>query len=151
MSRFISIKEFAFLMGVHPKTVYHWVRDGKVKAIKREKNLFVEEPEDLSAISSAPNEIKEEDRIPLVRGKEVAELLGISDRRLRQLAECGKIGCRKIFGARRYSVQDIRDFIAYKAVRDRLPNGDRTVPKSTAKEKRENVMRWVMNRLAEKA
>jgi hypothetical protein len=145
----MRIREFALTYGVCQWTVREWVKRGKIRSRRvAGMPLMVLDPELLENVQPAPLELNDQDKIPLLRGNEVARMLGISTRRVRQLAETGKLNCRVLFRSRRYSVSDIRKIIAYRAARENLPNGTTETPSLKARQVREAVVKWAMQRLA---
>jgi hypothetical protein len=138
--RWVSTKEFGAKYGLHPGTLYMWIRQKRVRFVKRDRRIFIHDPGYLDNITTAPNEIKEIDRIPMLRGTELAKLLGITPRAVRYLAEHNQLGFRKIGHRRRYSVEDVRKIIAFRQ------NGHRS---TNAKQRREVILQWVKQRLAQ--
>ena len=140
----LAPQELAAKYGISPNTVYSWIKTKKLQAVRRDKrNLVVVDPGFLDV------PVRSFKEFPLIRGVEVARKLGISPRRLRQLAEAGTIGFRKIGAFRRYSVQDVRNYMAYRKSREGLPNGANNKKPLSAKKKRELLIKWMDEELAD--
>jgi excisionase family DNA binding protein len=155
VERWLSTKEFCQKYGYNRLTLYAWKKDGKIRWVMKGKRLFFLDPgllENLTALV-APREIKVPDLIPILRQKEVAQILGISPRRVMQLIETGKLGYRMIGKTRRFTVNHLREIMAYREMRKEmnLKNGDRTVPRPTPADKRRVVIAWALQRLADSA
>jgi len=142
----ISPREFAVRYGCSYKAVISWMKNGKLGFTQVGRRKYIVDPGDVVKVTGAPNAVKDVDQVPLLRGKELAEILGISSRRVRQLVELGHLSCRVVLGRRRYSVNDLRKILAYRDARSKLANGDNSKIRSSAKETREVLKRWAMVR-----
>lgn len=80
--------------------------------------------------------------IPYIRGVEVAELLGVSTRRVRRMAEVGLMPCRVKNGRRVYSLADIV------AVANRRKQGRKRQPGSYV---RPWVLDWARKKMVDVA
>ena len=139
--RWISTPEYMAKYGVCRESLYHWVRDGKIRAIRKGRRWFFLDPMVMELANPESRVVTAEDLQPLLRGKEAAEFAGLSPRMLRRYAQDGKVGFRTVGRRRRYSIQDIRDIMAV-----RLYNKNRP----TRQEKRMTIMEWARTRLAQK-
>jgi predicted site-specific integrase-resolvase len=139
--RWLTTTEYALKYGLHGTTVALWARQGKIKAVRKGREWCVYDPGIFEVANPNLRVVTSEDLIPLVRGEEAAELLGIPTRTLRYHAQHGEVGFRLQGHRRRYSIQDIRDLMAFRAYnRTRVPR----------KEKRLTVMKWARLRLGMK-
>jgi excisionase family DNA binding protein len=152
--KWLSTKAFCRKYGFHPRTLYEWKKRGQIRwLIHGKKNLRFLDPgllENLTA-TTAPREVKDQDRMPILRGKEVALFLGISTRRIRQLVETGKLGSRMIGKHRRYTMNQVRELIVYREMRKelKLKNGDKSVPRPTPSDRTRTMLGWMKHRLAD--
>jgi|ERR1700683_799721 len=140
--KFIPVKHFQALAGVQQKTVYKWIKVGKVRAVRRGGKYYVEHPGDLDTLPQRRTTFKDPDRIPLFTGNIVCDLVGVSPRRLRQLGDNGKINFRLLNKHRRYSALDVRNYIIYKYSRRNIPYNSHLVPEVSPEEAREYLIEW---------
>ena len=147
--QWLSTKEFAAKYATIPETIKYWRNTGKIRFVKRGARYFHLDPGNFESLAAttAPFEVREIDRIPLIRGLEVAKILDVSRRRIRQLAEQGKVGCRVIGHNRRYSIADVRKLLAYRALRAEQENGDPRKVHVTPEKIQEAVIHWAIQRL----
>ena len=138
--RWISVTEYALKYGLDRSTVTIWARKGKIRAVRKGRNWCLLDPMVLELANPNTRVVTTEDLRPLLRGNEVAEFIGVSDRMLRKYAQAGKVGFRLDGKRRRYSIQDVRDILAV-----RMYNKNR-VPR---KDKRMSIMQWARLRLGQ--
>lgn len=136
--RWISATEYCAKYGLDHSTVTTWARQGKIRAVRKGRKWCLLDPMVLELANPNTRVVTSEDLMPLIRGEEAAELLGIPTRTLRYHAQHGDVGFRLQGKRRRYSIQDIRDLMAFRQFnRLRVPR----------KDKRMTVMQWARLRL----
>jgi hypothetical protein len=140
--KFIPVRIYQAIVGVQRQTVYHWIKTGQVRSVRKSGRYYVEHPGDLDTLPQRRSTFKDPDRIPLFTGVMVCELVGVSKRRLCQLGDEGKINYRVVAKHRRYSALDVRNFIVYKYSRRTFPCNNHTGPKATPEEAREYLKEW---------
>lgn len=144
-TRLITPREFAVRYGLHYVTVLRWIKEGRIDYNKVGRQRYVVDPGAMERITAAPNVVKDAYDMPFLRGTELAEILGISTRRVRQLVEAGHLPCRMISGRkRRYSVRDLKTIIVYRDMKSKLPFRSKKSLPSSAKEARNVLKRWAV-------
>jgi hypothetical protein len=111
MARILTMLQFQGLYGVGAKTTRRLLHSGEVGGLKTGAGWRILDPGPV-LLELVRHQTQELVAVPFVRGVEASALLRISSRRLRQLAESGKIEF-KLRGTRRlYALQSLLDYMA---------------------------------------
>jgi hypothetical protein len=113
-----------------------WARIGKIRAIRRNKEFLVLDPMVLELADPKARE-RSQETFPILRGTEVAKMLGISPRHLRHIAKKADLG-HVVHRNVRYSVKDVRELFSLQK------HGTRS---AKPKEKRQAIVDWALKRL----
>lgn len=137
--RNFTLFEFAVWYGLDRRTVRKMLRNSQLHGLRTPAGWRIPDPGPPLVERMRQQYLALEDA-PFIRGVEAAELMGISSRRVRKLAEEGQLPCRMRAGRRLYALADIL------AVLDRRTQGRQRQPGSYA---RPWVMDWA-RKVAEK-
>jgi hypothetical protein len=149
-----TVKQFALLYGLSTCTVHDRIKSGQLQAVRRPGHegmrtgwWYVVDPGWLPAVNYDTAKHGKEffvDDVYILKGEEVALLLGISTRRVRKMVEIGQLKCSYIASdkkIRRYCIRDVRTAMG---VRMKMKDRDK---RPTRKAVRDGVVGWAMNRL----
>lgn len=140
-TRYLTLQQFARAYEVDVEWVKWAIRQGRLNATTTASGRIarVEAPEYLEIPDNPADDWY------ILHENEIAEIVGITPRMLRMLADEGKIRPRRIpkkegalirNGKRRYSVSDLRTIIAA-----------RIDPATPGHERREKLIRWAIERI----
>lgn len=142
MQAWISSGEFCAKYGCTKDNLYWWRKKGWITSSKRGgKFWFYLDP----GWFENPL-IVEHDLMPLMRGNEIAQVIGIDPRSIRSLVESKRLTYTKVGNVRRYTINDIRKMLGYRFAKKLRKNG---VPVVTPEHVRKAVIEWALKRLAE--
>ena len=145
--RWISTAEFCATYGyAHKETVYALRKKGYIHGVKRFGKWYFLDP---GLFEGTDARIRELDKIPILRGEEVAKILHVIPRRVRTLAEQGRLPYRLIGNNRRYSVNDLRQLLGYRLAREARAYTSPRRPIVTSEHVERAVIRWALERLAD--
>lgn len=136
--KWISPPQYALRYGLHRRTVLKWIRQGRVRSVRRGKDYLVLDPGILEVANPLARIITEKDVAPIFRGTEVAEMLGITPRALRLYSQGGRIGYTTKGGKRRYSIRDVREIIALRTM---------NATRASRSQVRKSIVEWGKERL----
>lgn len=129
----LTVPEFARKYSFDQDTVRRFVANGLLRATREDGIFYVEEPSPEVPVGHTPA-----DAVPRLTGIMVAEILGVSSARVRQLYGEGRLRCHfTLGGQRRYSVEDVFRYISSK-------RGDRPM------RARDRIVDWARDRLRAK-
>ena len=137
MPRILSMLQFCVWYGLGRKTIRNMLRAGDLQGIRTPVGWRIVDPsrELFEILRRRAIEI---DQACFLRGIEVAELLGMSTRRVRRLAEDGRLRFRMIGKRRAYPLASVVGFIAQR---------ERGAKRGTGSYSRPTVMAWARKRL----
>jgi hypothetical protein len=138
MERILTMLEFEALYKVGRASVRKMLKNGQLEGIRTPSGWRICDPGP-ALFRILRNRAAELERVPFIRGSEVALLLGISPRRVRQVAENGTIACYYYGRNRVYALFDVLDLVAS---RERGKRG-------SGKYARTAVLLWAAKRIAE--
>jgi hypothetical protein len=111
MARILTTRQFQALYQIGEKAARRLLYSGEIAGIKTGAGWRILDPGPV-LLEMVRRQSQELAAVPFIRGLEASQLTGISDRRLRQLAEAGEIEF-KLSGKRRvYALQSLLDFMA---------------------------------------
>ena len=146
MPQYRSVREISVLYGMTTGLIYSKLKSGALEGHKEGKLWRVLDPEWEPQYHHKGHKGLLADGVRILRGIEVARILGINPRTLRGLASQHLIGYDVLnpspYSARRYSVDDVRALIAKRA--EGKINSKARV---RAKAKREAMIAWAKQRL----
>ena len=109
--RFYSLPDFCLIFGFDRRTVKKYIKQGDLKGFRLPGGQWrIREPE----WQTAPNtkQRRPADEIFLLKSAEVADLVEVTPRAIRLMAQEGRIDFEWIGGTRRFSLQSVRQAIA---------------------------------------
>ena len=136
--RFYTLPDFCLIFGLGRRTVKKHIKEGNLKGFRLPNGRWrIREP-DLQAIPTSNTKPRRPaDEIFLLKSAEVADLVGVTPRAIRLMAQEGRIDFEWIAGSRRYSLQSVRQVIA-----------SRIGGKRGRRNQRKAVVDWAKQKLA---
>lgn len=106
LTRVLTVPEFAAFYQLDRRTVRKMLALGQLAGIRTPAGWRIPDPGALLLARLRQQQAALCD-VPFIRGVEVAELLNVSSRRVRRMAEDGVLPCRVSRGRRLYALSDI--------------------------------------------
>lgn len=131
--KFITIAEFCQHYRISPRTVWNWVRSGRLTVVRDSggRILRLIDPQwPLLDRSDDPDLVK---RFAFLKPGQVAALLGVLPATVRKMAATGRIRSVRVGSQRRFSLSAVRVAIAERALGHKPRN---------SRETSEGVVRW---------
>ena|GEM_PF-6786470 len=132
-----TVKQFAELWGLTERTVRQMVRQNHLVCFHVAGELYIQEPNWHQDGKTGTGTIED---LYILRGNEVADILGVTPRYIRYLVERGKLSCVYIKRHRRYNLTDVRRLIALKM--------QGTLERKKRSYTRDGVVLWARKRLS---
>jgi hypothetical protein len=111
MARILTSRQFQAVYQVGERLARQMCRRGVVPAIKTPAGWRIVDPGPV-LLELARRQAQELVAVPFIIGVEASQLAGISDRRLRQLAEAGEIDFKLSGKRRQYALQSLLNYMA---------------------------------------
>ena len=136
--RLMTIAEFCQYYRISPRTVWNWVRKGRLTAVRDAGGRVMRLVDPRWPILEEPGDPDPVMRLALLKPAQVAAVLGVLPSTVRKMATQGRIRSVWVGGQRRFTLCAVRRAIATKALGRRPRN---------SKEISDGMIRWAWSRL----
>jgi MerR HTH family regulatory protein len=149
--RWITIRELALRYGYNIDVIRKWIKTGRIKAkLIGKRRYYVVDPQFFDNVPDLKPPDPTKDQFPFIREGELAEMLGVTARRIRYYFEFGQFGeiMRRCSTRRKrlFSVNDVRYIIAYREEKAKNPFSNKRITLTT-QQISQHCVNWAIRKL----
>jgi len=138
--KFITIAEFCSRYRISERTVWNWVKRGRLEAVRDAGGRILRLIDPQWPVLDASDDPDLLRRIAILKSSEVAALLGVLPGSVRKMASEGRLAAVWVGSQRRFSLSAVRKAIAQQALGGRKPRN--------SKERSAGIVRWARLQLS---